>query len=393
MQAALAAISAAKNRLEDPPGDEAGGDFGQVYRAYQAALAGSHVLDFDDLIFQAVRLLEAHEDVRDALQGRYRWISVDEYQDVNAAQVRFLRLLSSGGANLCVIGDPDQAIYGFRGADRNYFLSFLADNPGSICLRLTENYRSTQTILDAALQVIGAENAGATGRLPLRAVQTLADFAGQGATLALPLLDVYHAPTDRAEAEYVVHRIEQMIGGTSHFSLDSGRLRGDVRFQAQAFADFAVLYRLSAQSRLLIEAFERSGMPFQTIGQAPLTGYADVRGVLAALWSVHNPRSRLHLLGPTGSRRLPPREGAQGVPTLGDKVAGLLAELGPRPPVVRLVERLPQVLGLGRDGAGSGADGAAGPARGPVRRSPGRLPRGDGPAQGDRRLRPRVRTG
>ncbi len=363
VQEALAAISAAKNRLEDPPAGDEGGEFGQVYRTYQSALSGGHALDFDDLIFQAVRLMEASETVRDALHSRYRWISVDEYQDVNAAQVRFLRLLADGGANdvrvandvraanVCVIGDPDQAIYGFRGADRSYFLSFLADYPGSVCLRLAENYRSTQTILDAALQVIerspqhpcdaGETGAGMAGRLHLRAAKVFATQSQPEAGQAFPLLDVHEAPTDRAEAEYVVHQIEQMIGGTSHFSLDSGRLTGEVSFQARSFADFAVLYRLGVQSRLLIEAFERSGMPYQTTGQAPLTSHADVREILAALWRVH--RMMVH-----GAGQLAP------------KVARLLAELGPRPPVVRLVDSLPQALGMSHDAAGAARGDRAG---------------------------------
>ena len=146
-----------------------------------------------------------------AVQTRYRWISVDEYQDVNPAQYRLLRLLTAGGANLCVIGDPDQAIYGFRGADRRYFLQFEQDYPGAVTLHLSHNYRSTQMILDAATQVI-ARNADR------QALAILADFADE------VKLDVYRAPTDKAEAEYVVHQIEQMVGGTSYFSLDSGRV-------------------------------------------------------------------------------------------------------------------------------------------------------------------------
>ena len=111
-------------------------------------------MDFNDLIRRAVRLFEACPDVLQAVQERFRWISVDEYQDVNLAQVRLLRLLSGAGANICAIGDPDQAIYGFRGADRRYFLAFQQDYPGA-SLSLNENYRSTQLILDAAMQVIG----------------------------------------------------------------------------------------------------------------------------------------------------------------------------------------------------------------------------------------------
>ena len=199
-----------------------------IYRRYEAALRASDAVDFDDLILLPIRLLEEHPDVLAATQARYRWISVDEYQDVNAAQYRLLRLLTATGSdnlprrhgehgddsiNLCVIGDPDQAIYGFRGADRRYFLQFEQDYPGAVTLNLSRNYRSSQRILDAASQVIA--------RNPDRkSVEILAEFADE------VKLDVYRAPTDKAEAEYVVHQIEQMVGGISHFSLDSARVDG-----------------------------------------------------------------------------------------------------------------------------------------------------------------------
>ena len=253
-----------------------------IYERYATALRVSNAVDFDDLIVLPIRLFEAHPDVLAAVQARYRWISVDEYQDVNQAQYRLLRLLTSGGANLCVIGDPDQAIYGFRGADRRYFLRFGQDYPGAVTLHLSHNYRSTQMILDAATQVI-ARNADR------QALEILSDFADE------VKLDVYRAPTDRAEAEYVVHQIEQMVGGTSYFSLDSGRASGETPAAARSFADFAVLYRLSAQSRLLIEAFDRSGIPYQTAGDAPLYAHKAVREVLAHLWLLHSPTSRVHL--------------------------------------------------------------------------------------------------
>ena len=268
-----------------------------IYERYATALRASDAVDFDDLIVLPIRLLEECPDVLAATQARYRWISVDEYQDVNAAQYRLLRLLTAAGSddlprrqgehgddsiNLCVIGDPDQAIYGFRGADRRYFLQFEQDYPGAVTLNLSRNYRSSQRILDAAGQVIA--------RNPDRkSVAILAEFADE------VKLDVYRAPTDKAEAEYVVHQIEQMVGGTSHFSLDSGRADGATPSAARSFADFAVLYRLSAQSRLLIEAFDRSGIPYQTIGQAPLTDHKAVREVLAHLWLLYNPRSTAHV--------------------------------------------------------------------------------------------------
>lgn len=288
---ALALISAAKNQLlpADAPADSLSFPhfprFPLAFRAYEAALRRADAVDFDDLVALTVRLLEAHPDVLAAVQARFRWISVDEYQDVNLAQYRLLRLLADGGANLCVIGDPDQAIYGFRGADRRYFLSFEQDFPAARRIVLRRNYRSTQAILDAAMQVIGRDG----GQRPaLEAVAALADFAEQ------VKLEVYTAPTDKAEAEYVVHQIEQMVGGTSYFSLDSGRVEGAATPAARSFADFAVLYRLAAQSRPLVEAFERSGIPYQTVGQAPLTAHRAVREALAWLWLLHNPRSAVH---------------------------------------------------------------------------------------------------
>ena len=153
----LAQISAAKGRLLDPDSPELAAEpgFASIYASYEAALQSSQAVDFDDLIRQAVRLFEACPDVLQAVQERFRWISVDEYQDVNLTQVKLLRLLSGAGANVCAIGDPDQAIYGFRGADRRYFLDFQQDYPGARLLSLNENYRSTQLILDAAMQVIG----------------------------------------------------------------------------------------------------------------------------------------------------------------------------------------------------------------------------------------------
>ena len=276
---------------------------------YDNALAAAGALDLDDLVVRTVRLLDSDAAVRRTLQRRYRWISVDEYQDVNAAQYRLLRLLAGGGANLCVIGDPDQAIYGFRGADRRFFLSFGADFPGAETLRLDRNYRSAQNILTAAGQVI-AGNPGhqATGLVAAHDAPAPND-AGDGEPpgtgiggarrLSPPAaqvkLDLYRAPTDRAEAEYVVHQVERLIGGTSYFSLDSGRVEDDGGAPAaRSFADFAVLYRLNAQARLLEEAFHRSGIPCQTAGATPLAEQPPVREILALLWLTETPGSRLH---------------------------------------------------------------------------------------------------
>ena len=275
VRSALEAISARKNGLDagSPIGDA-------IWEHYNAALAGADALDFDDLILRAAQLLKTDAAIRRTVQARIRWISVDEYQDVNAAQYRLLRLLTAGDANLCVIGDPDQAIYGFRGADQRYFLSFADDFPGAQRLYLERNYRSAQAILDAATQVI-SHNADH------QATALIADFAEQ------VKLDVYRAPTDKAEAEFVVHQVEQMVGGTSHFSLDSGRLDEDGPPEDRSFGDFAVLYRLNAQARLLEEAFDRSGIPYETVGATALTEQKPIRAIMALLWLAQTTDSAL----------------------------------------------------------------------------------------------------
>ena len=282
MRAALEEISARKNSLTaaTTEGQTEESD-SETWTRYQAALEEANALDFDDLILRAAQLLETDAAVLSAVQARFGWISVDEYQDVNAAQHRLLTLLVAGGANLCVIGDPDQAIYGFRGADRRYFLSFEDDFPGGKRLHLERNYRSAQTILDAAMQVIS--------RNPdHQATELIADFAEQ------VKLAVYRAPTDKAEAEYVVHQVEQMVGGVSYFSLDSGRVDDNGLPEDFTFSDFAVLYRLNAQARLMEEAFDRSGIPYTMIGGPALAEQRPVQEIVALLWLTLAPDSPVH---------------------------------------------------------------------------------------------------
>jgi DNA helicase II / ATP-dependent DNA helicase PcrA len=301
----LDAISRAKNQLLAPNDPALALLYPQLpglptcYQRYNAALAAVHSLDFDDLVGQAVRLLEEIPEALQAVHARYRWISVDEYQDVNLAQYRLLRLLTGGGANLCAIGDPQQAIYSFRGAESRFFLDFAQDYPGARQLHLRQSYRSPQSLLDAAGQVI-ARNHHDIQVAP--ALQLWSDFT------AAVQIDIQVTPTDRAEAETVLHRIEQMVGGTSHFSLDSGRV-DDEAAGVHSFGDFAVLYRLNAQGTLLVEAFERSGIPYQALGQASLAAAREVREVLAALWLLQTPQAHAHLatlLGAGGGAFAPP---------------------------------------------------------------------------------------
>ncbi len=278
----LEKISSAKNQLLLPDTEELKNepDFVGVYKNYQTALQKNHTLDFDDLILNTVKLFETNEEVLKKYHNRFKWISVDEYQDINFAQYRLLKLLTDSGNNLCVIGDPDQAIYGFRGAKREYFFKFQEDFQNAQIKSLTQNYRSTQFILNASSQVI-------TKSTDRKNIEIWSDVVSQ------TKLQIYKASTYKAEAEYVVHQIENMIGGTSYFSLDSGRVNDDEQ-KERSFSDFAVLYRIGAQSHALIEAFQRSGIPHQTVGDTSLYERKEVKDILTYLWFVYNPESNFY---------------------------------------------------------------------------------------------------
>ena len=295
--------------LEGPDGAPAGdvasdsddGVFVQAYRAYQEALRRSDAVDFDDLIGLVVRLFESDPEVLARYRDRFRAIFIDEYQDINRAQYRLVRLLAPDRPNLCAIGDPDQAIYGFRGAEVAYFHRFAEDFPEARVIRLDRSYRSTETILGASSEVIegagrtaeGEETGEGDGReeaAPSRPGRVWSGIEGEGR------IHILRAPTDRAEAEFVVHQIERALGGTSHFSLDSGRLDSAESAGGGSFSDFAVLYRLGAQAAALVEAFQRSGIPYQRIGTEGPLASGEARAVLALLRLFHNPASELDLV-------------------------------------------------------------------------------------------------
>ncbi|RMF59939.1 MAG: hypothetical protein D6748_05220 [Calditrichaeota bacterium] len=286
-EAYLRQISLAKQRLLGPDSPELEEfsvelpDFSTVYRVYQNALEKFNCVDFDDLLRLCVTLWEKHPEILQEYRRRYRWISVDEYQDINFAQYQLLRLLVTPQTNLCVIGDPDQAIYGFRGASRDYFLKFKDDFPDVQEVQLQRNYRSSQTILLASGQVIAASADRITPNI-------WSDIVTQ------TRIEIHQAPTHKAEAEYVVHEVEKMVGGTSYFSLDSGRVAGEEEVKDYSFSDFAVLYRLNALNRDLKEAFSRSGIPFQVVGETPIYERPEIREILSCLWLILRPSSQFH---------------------------------------------------------------------------------------------------
>ena len=240
----------------------------EMAAAYLRALHEGGWADFDDLILLPLGLLESDAQLRTLYRRRYPWVSVDEFQDIDPQQYRLVRQLVPPDGNLCAIGDPDQSIYGFRGTDVRCFEQFTADFPAARVVPLTRNYRSSRSIVAASLQVI----APAT----LVADRVLTALAGRDV-----LIEIRASPTDKAEAEFVVHSIEKMIGGSTFFSMDSGRVDG--AGGRHAFGDFAVLYRTAAQSDALREAFARSGMPFQTRSHLGLAATPVVRKLLALM--------------------------------------------------------------------------------------------------------------
>ena len=259
----------------DGPGDsgtDAG--LGDLLDRYQAALREQDLVDFDDLIALPVRLLGEDAELAAHYRDRYRWISVDEYQDIDETQYRLLRLLTSPEGNLTAIGDPDQAIYAFRGADVGFFLRFRQDYPSARTVTLTRNYRSGHYILSGALQAIAPATL-----VPGRELLPAGDQTG-----ATPV-GLHHAADEDAEADFVVRTIDQLLGGSSFHSLDSGRVDGAAPEDngGVGFADIAVLYRTDAQSRALISALTHAGMPFQKRSHDRLTDRPGVRDILRNL--------------------------------------------------------------------------------------------------------------
>jgi DNA helicase-2/ATP-dependent DNA helicase PcrA len=240
----LRAISRAK-RMPGPTTT----DIADAVATYARAMAARSWIDFDDCVGLALRALSDDELAR-RYREQFRFVSVDEFQDIDEQQYRLIAQLAPPGANLCVIGDPDQAIYGFRGADASCFARFRREYAPQEA-QLTRNYRSSGTIVAASAQMLGA-------RAPMEAIVRAMQER----------ITIHAAPTERSEAEFVVQTIEGLIGGHSFFSIDSGRAgRGGTNL---SFADFAVLYRTDAQSAVLVEALARSGIPFHKNGKDAL---------------------------------------------------------------------------------------------------------------------------
>lgn len=265
----LSAISAAKDEMITPDEYElnAAGDFGkqkiaQVYREYERQLHANNALDFDDLLLKTVQLFQTQPDVLESYQERFRYIMVDEYQDTNTVQFKFVSLLAAKYQNLCVVGDDDQSIYKFRGANIRNILNFEQKFQNARVIKLEQNYRSTQNILNAANAVI-QNNRG-------RKDKTLWTDNGDGEKVHLRQFD-----TAYDEAEFVADDIRKNIenGGT--------------------YQDYAILYRTNAQSRMFEEKFVACNIPYKIVGGVNFYARREIKDLLCYLKTIDNGRDDL----------------------------------------------------------------------------------------------------
>ncbi len=280
----LEAISRAKRGLAYP--EDAGTEIGdakalRAYEKYQRALEDYRALDYDDLVPLAVRVMERSPELAERLAGLFSAVCVDEYQDVNLAQYRLLRALCAKVTDLCVIGDPHQAIYGFRGATPAYFLQFEEDYPQGKVVRLVRNYRSTGNILAASVEML-TKGVG-KDRAPLL-VPT--EAAG-------PKVHVGELPSEKAEAIFIAHTIERLMGGTDSLSLYADRVAGHEGPVCGSFGDIAVLFRLKALGAGIEQALEYQGIPYQSAGRADRLRGRQGRAILALLRCLRNPEDRM----------------------------------------------------------------------------------------------------
>lgn len=266
----LATISNAKNELigEDSYKKQATGYYqdivAQCYQAYQKELRLSESLDFDDLIMQTVRLFNEDPEALAYYQNKFQYIHVDEYQDTNHAQYQLIKQLASRFQNICVVGDVDQSIYGWRGADISNILSFEEDFPQAQSIFLEQNYRSTQAILKAANQLI-ANNAQ-------RKEKNLWTANEEGEKISY-----YRAQSEGDEAKFVISKIQEEMKARPHLSFD----------------DFAVLYRTNAQSRALEDKFKTSSIPYHMVGGLKFYDRKEIKDLIAYLTLLVNPADNL----------------------------------------------------------------------------------------------------
>jgi DNA helicase-2/ATP-dependent DNA helicase PcrA len=238
----------------------------RVYIEYQKLLRDAGALDFDDLIMETIKLFNKHPEVLTSYQNRFRYVLVDEYQDTNKAQYQLTKLLARERRNLTAVGDASQAIYGWRGADYRNLLNLQSDYPELTVVNLEQNYRSTQTILDAAHDVISHNRT--------HPILSLWTKNGRGERIG-----IYEARSELDEAAFIISEVQ--------------RLTADNRKKGRRLSDFAILYRTNAQSRVLEEAFLQSGIPYILVGGVRFYERREVKDIISYLRLIANPKDSL----------------------------------------------------------------------------------------------------
>ncbi len=273
--AVLSRISWAKNHMLDPQemylqsADPFTEKVAHIFEAYRKELRKANALDFDDLLLETVRLLKSSSEVRERYQRRYEYLLIDEYQDTNRPQYELIKLLAGARHNLCVVGDEDQSIYSWRGADIRNILEFEQDFPEARVIRLEQNYRSTQFILEAASAVV-ANNVKRKGK-------TLWTAREGGARIGY-----YEAPDGENEALFVADLVSRFLRKAAEEGADNARV--------------AVLYRINSQSRLMEEAMRRYQLPYQVVGGFSFYERAEIKDMISYLKLINNAHDSVALL-------------------------------------------------------------------------------------------------
>jgi ATP-dependent DNA helicase UvrD/PcrA len=257
--------------IKDITGEKTAESFPLFYRVYQNLLATQKLCDFEDLIYMVVKLFENNDRIRKKYTDRFKFVFVDEYQDLNHGQYRIIKALAppdSSNNNLCIVGDPNQSIYGFRGSDVKYFDRFNIDYNNAKTITLTKNYRSTETILEASYHIIKNRNMSGSAEETKNSIKS-GNFAKRvySQIEGLKKIIILECSTEKAEAESVSRAIEQMIGGTGHHSIDTGRVKEPYSIKERSFSDFAVLYRTRSQRQIIEDVFDKRGIPVQVVSK------------------------------------------------------------------------------------------------------------------------------
>ncbi len=261
-----------------------------IYELYQKKLVSNNALDFDDLIVKTIELFENSPEVLDFYQKKFEYIMVDEYQDTNKAQYKLVSMLSKGHRNLCVVGDDDQSIYKFRGADIRNILDFEKEFDDAKVIKLEQNYRSTKTILEAANNVIQSNFGRKNKRL------WTANDEGEK-------INYFKGQTEREEADFVVRQIEKKA-----------------RYDKREFSEFAVLYRTNAQSRVVEDSLMKNNIPYRIFGGLKFYDRKEIKDIIAYLRVIQNPLDDVSLVRVIntpkrgiGNRSIEKLQGTQGI--------------------------------------------------------------------------------